>query len=236
MRRAVAALALTPLALAACGSATGATPREWTCSGYVALTYDDGPSEYTTAVADALEEEGMRATFFLLGENVQTDPEAVARLRQGGHALATHTLTHPDLVADWHESILADEVVAGAEALEEVTGEAPKWFRPPYGATDARVREGVEAAGMTEVIWTLDTFDWQGLSAEEVAAVFDEATDGDIVLMHDSSQVAVDAVPLIADRLADRGLCAGAVVPATGEVVVWEGLSHSVTAGSWEGP
>jgi peptidoglycan/xylan/chitin deacetylase (PgdA/CDA1 family) len=193
------------------------------CTGYVALTYDDGPTEYTRAVSRELTAHGLTATFFLTGDSVEKYPEVAAELARDQH-VGNHTYSHEHLLT-LRRATVRSEIADTSTMIENATGIRPVLFRPPYGETDPQVRRAAAAEGMAEVIWTLDTRDWTGRTAEAVAATVGDAEDGDIILMHDDSQADVDAVPQIAAELADAGLCTAPIRASDTMKQAWEGLS-----------
>ena len=101
----------------------------------IALTFDDGPREpYTSAVLDILADAGVRATFFLIGENVRRHPEVARRIVREGHAVGNHTLTHRSL-SRLPDAEVVREIRAAAETILAITGARTWLLRPPYGAT-----------------------------------------------------------------------------------------------------
>src|SRR6185437_769341 len=104
----------------------------------VYLTFDDGPDPHTTpALLDLLEEQDLKATFFLVGKNCRKHPELVKRIHDGGHTLGNHTFHHlwlPGLPT----GIINAEIVGTNKIIEDITGTTPHVFRPPFGVMDHR--------------------------------------------------------------------------------------------------
>ena len=104
----------------------------------VALTIDDGPSKHTDRALDTLDREGVKATFFLVGENVVAFEKTVERMVVAKHDIGNHTCIHP-----WLSSMSTEaakrEVQCGDDAIEKATGEKPKFIRAPYGAMPADI-------------------------------------------------------------------------------------------------
>ncbi|MGD2060738.1 MAG: polysaccharide deacetylase family protein [Acidimicrobiia bacterium] len=151
------------------------------------LTFDDGPHpDVTPRVLDVLSEHQVTATFFVLTERAQQHPELIDRLKRQGHEIALHTRTHPRLT----ETPLAqmiDEIRHARRDLEEVTKTKVRWFRPPYGAQNLRSLAVVRASGMQTVLWSVDSWDWKGLTAENpLERRAERLTPGGILLMHDT--------------------------------------------------
>lgn len=175
----------------------------------VALTFDDGPHPETTpALLAALGD--VKATFFLWGEHAAAHPALVREIAAAGHVLGNHTWTHPRLTT-LAAAARDQEVRRTQDLLAELTGTRPVLFRPPYGDTSAAVASTITGHGLTEVLWSVDTRDWDGASADEIVAAAELAGPGGTVLMHDWSPATVAAVPRILEGLADRGLLPGFV-------------------------
>ncbi|CEI98097.1 hypothetical protein RMCBS344292_12214 [Rhizopus microsporus] len=131
--------------------------------GQWALTYDDGPSEFSPKLYDYLDKINVKATFFMVGGQVVKFPEYALRAYKSGHEIAMHTWSHSYMTSLTNEQIVA-ELKWNELAIKEVTGVAPKYFRPPYGDIDNRVRDVAAALGFIPVIWNHDTNDWAAAS------------------------------------------------------------------------
>ncbi|WP_236122561.1 polysaccharide deacetylase family protein [Cellulomonas palmilytica] len=186
----------------------------------VALTFDDGPSANTRRLLEMLAARGVRATFFLQGEHVAADPDAVRAIHAGGHALANHTWSHPHL-PELPRAEVDDEVARAADAVAQATGVVTAVFRPPFGELDDEVVAAVAAHGEAVVLWDVDPADWEaGALAERTAQrVVAGVRPGSVVLMHDWQDSTVDAVPAIVDALAADGYAFVTVPELLGERV-----------------
>ncbi|KAI7907617.1 uncharacterized protein BX663DRAFT_463866 [Cokeromyces recurvatus] len=127
--------------------------------GQWALTYDDGPSEYSPKLYDYLDSVNVKVTFFMVGGQVVKYPEYALRAYQSGHEIAMHTWSHNYMTTLTNEQIVA-ELKWNELAIKEVTGVSPRYFRPPYGDIDDRVRDVAAALGFIPIIWNHDTNDW----------------------------------------------------------------------------
>ena len=153
----------------------------------VALTFDDGPSPWTPHIAAALERYGCRGTFFLLGEAVQREPEAVAALRRAGHELGNHLWSHADPARQSHAQLRA-EIERTAAAIGAAAGAAPPdLVRPPYcSAPHAVARAAGRHGARLVVLRSVDPADWStDQSGEIVERVLAKVGPGDIVCLHD---------------------------------------------------
>lgn len=123
--------------------------------GRIALTFDDGPGPGTKPVRQVLEDAGVPATFFLVGNRVGGSAGTVQGLVNSGHGVQNHSWSHQDLTK------LADprpEITMCSDAIAQVTGRRPQCIRPPYGATNDNVRAVIKELGMSSVFWSLS---WQ---------------------------------------------------------------------------
>lgn len=141
------------------------------------LTFDDGPDPvWTPQVLRLLTKYGAKATFFQLGDMVTAHPGLQTRVRAAGHTIGSHSISHPLLT-----------LVPSARRRHEIAGgPVSHCFRPPYGATNAQVSAEIRAAGMAEILWTVDPRDWDRPGAAAIAhRVLSRAHPGGIVLLHD---------------------------------------------------
>jgi len=167
----------------------------------VALTFDDGPDDRgTPPVLDALEALDVSATFFVLGSEVREQPALAREIRERGHELALHGMTHRR-----HDRLTATEaraeLSAGLEAMEEILGERPRWYRPPFGRSSTTLATVCDELGLELAYWSSWGFDWESVSGGEIARVVLRDLDGGtIVLLHDSARYAErdDATPTAA--------------------------------------
>ncbi len=168
----------------------------------VALTFDDGPGDYTAQVLDDLDARRAAATFFLQGYRVAQNPAVVVRMRAEGHEIGNHSWNHPDLTKLTDEEI-RDQLDRTSQAIQDAAGLRPTTFRPPYGAVDPRV---LAQTGLPAILWTVDTNDWR---IPDDATLLDRAVQqpgpGAIVLMHDVHENTARMTPAIVDGLLGRG-------------------------------
>ena len=151
----------------------------------LALTFDDGPSEYTAPLLDVLAQEEVKATFFCVGSQVQQYPGLVRRIAAEGHLIGTHSFSHRNLLGCL-PAASRREIIGGAKALESVLGSYSPWFRPPYGMRYPWTLLQARQAGLTSVLWSNCPRDWLRPGAKVIARrVVETAKPGDIILLHD---------------------------------------------------
>ncbi len=175
--------------LAAAGVArlTGAARLRTRVEGdKVALTFDDGPDpEFTERIAGELERLGTRGTFFCLGAAAERRPDIVRSLVNDGHAVGSHSFSHPAAGTLGLRALLAD-YWRGRVVLEGVVGHPVRLFRPPQGATGWRGSSASYLAGLHPWLWSKDPQDWRvGSGVDEILGAVGTLTAGDVVLLHD---------------------------------------------------
>ncbi len=163
-------------------------------SRLLALTYDDGPNDpYTLRMLEVLERHGVKATFFLIGQYVQQKPEIARAVVDAGHAIGSHTWSHPNLIFA-PEAELQRQLEQTQQAIIDATGVETKIFRPPFGARRPATLRTVRAFGLQTVMWNVTCYDWKAKSAGEIVAHAErQIRGGDVILLHDGSHVRMGA-------------------------------------------
>jgi peptidoglycan/xylan/chitin deacetylase (PgdA/CDA1 family) len=183
--------------------------------GY-ALTFDDGPhSQGTPAVLEILAREHVRATFFLVGEQVQRNPALAREIAEAGHAIALHCQRHRNLLRLTPRQVRED-IARAEEVIATYTGRSPELYRPPYGVLNAAALRLARARGWRTLLWSDWGRDWEARAtpASIAARVSDDATAGAVLLLHDADDYSApgswkrtaQALPRVLETLAERGL------------------------------
>lgn len=182
-------------------SASGAVQKQLEAPK-LALTFDDGPSVYTEGLLEGLKERGVKASFFLLGKNIQGKEEVVKEMYQEGHLIGNHTYNHVQLTKLPQKEAKA-EIEKTSNLIYTITGQYTTFVRPPYGEW----RKDLEyAVTMLPVFWSVDPRDWNTDNAEAVVKMVENnVEEGDIILLHDSSKSSVQAALRIVDDLSAQG-------------------------------
>lgn len=169
----------------------------------VALTFDDGPGEYTERLLEVLEENNSKATFFVVGQNLD-DGEGylIDRMRADGHELGNHTFTHADLTQLSVEDIRLEFSRVDDRLNELSQGAVSVLTRPPYGAKNDAVLDNI---GKPAIFWDIDTSDWQTKDVKSITEIATNLTEGNIVLMHDIHETTVQACEAIIPKLVAAG-------------------------------
>jgi peptidoglycan-N-acetylglucosamine deacetylase len=174
---------------------------------YIAMTFDDGPSaKLTPKLLDILAAHHIKATFFVLGENVTEHPEIVERAAREGHEIASHSWSHPNFAKMSQESVRS-QLQRTDDAIKSATGKSPTLFRPPYGSITPREKTWIhDQFGYDIILWDVDPFDWKRPGPAVVRSrILKETRPGSIVLSHDIHPGTIEAMPSTLDELAAKG-------------------------------
>jgi len=176
----------------------------------IAITFDDGPDlKFTPQILDILQEKDVKATFFVVGMQVNKYPEVLERIESEGHMIGNHSYYHPSFTKlDSDE--LAAEINNTDDKIFEVTGHKPTIVRPPYGAVNDEVREQLQEWNKEVVLWNIDPRDWDGTPVDDMFEnIMDHARDGGNILLHSFGSKHVEntvkLLPLIIDELRAEG-------------------------------
>ena len=181
----------------------------------VALTFDDGPHPVDTpAILSALEQSGAKATFFFVGEKARRHPALVRRAAASGHEVGAHSDTHPWWFSLASRRRLRREVRESTATLAQLSGQKPRYFRPPMGHRGLSLEEVLREEGLTLVIWSVRPFDTVSRSPDSIRLhLLDRAEPGGILLLHEGIRrriagvsPTVLALPGILTGLRARGL------------------------------
>ncbi|NLF79626.1 MAG: polysaccharide deacetylase family protein [Clostridia bacterium] len=169
----------------------------------VALTFDDGPNDsITPALIKVLNERGVTATFFMLGERIEQYPDVALLAYESGHQIASHTYNHKSPLTRLGEQELAREVNDAIGAIRGVIGEDPAYMRPPFGEIN---RQTALTVGWPMILWTVDPRDWECQNADQIYdVVMDNIYDGAVVLMHDKYDSTLEAAQRVIDTLIEQ--------------------------------
>jgi polysaccharide deacetylase family sporulation protein PdaB len=178
----------------------------------IAITFDDGPHpKDTPKILDILKQYNAKATFFAIGRKVEQFPELALREVAEGHEIANHTYNHIYFGNGISKEKIIQEIVKSQNAIYSVTGQQPKFFRPPGGYYNEKIVNAAKEAGFQVVMWSWhqDTFDWRTPGVEKIVnRVLRNAKKGDIILFHDyvrGKSQTIEALTKILPELQKRG-------------------------------
>jgi peptidoglycan/xylan/chitin deacetylase (PgdA/CDA1 family) len=205
----------------------------------VALTFDDGPNPAATPqLLEVLARHGVRATFFCIGGFVREHPALTREIVAAGHLIGNHTMSHPRLSVE-PAARVRQELADCNAVLEEITGAAVRYFRPPFGARRPMVLRAARELGLTPVMWNVTAYDWKPIGADGILANVDAGIArnrrrgrGSNLLLHDGGHRTVGSERMETVRAVERLLSGnkdGAMRFVT--VDAWDGTGD----GAWDG-
>jgi len=177
----------------------------------IALTFDDGPSEYTAKILDVLEQADVKASFFWQGSRLASYISVVERTFLAGHTIANHSWNHPHSADFSTEMLWQQQVLKTNEEMQRLFGITPRFYRPPYGEVSDEQVVFLEQKGMKVMLWSVDSRDWnpETNSVEHIQnEIINHQHAEMITLMHDSGgnrQNTVDALPEIIEHYKSQG-------------------------------
>jgi peptidoglycan/xylan/chitin deacetylase (PgdA/CDA1 family) len=180
----------------------------------VALSFDDGPGPYTPQILEILEEFDVRATFYVVGQQITSWPGMLPLIAEAGQDIGNHTMSHPKL-----SQLSVAEQISQINGLDEMVvqrvGIMPTTIRPPFG--DLPDSPLPDSLSRPVVMWSVDSFDWKKRKSDAIVdEVLADIGAGDIILMHELYQRSVDALPEILTELKERGLTVVSVADLLG--------------------
>lgn len=172
-------------------------------SKQIAITFDDGPNpDYTMKLLKGLKKRGVKATFFVLGEEVERYPDILKATYDDGHMIGVHSYQHVNF-GQIGDAAALEQVEKTQQAIYDVTGEYTGYIRPPYGCWKKELDQELP---MIEVLWDIDPLDLATKDADTVVQrVLQKIPNGSIILLHDASESSVSAAFTIIDTLQKQG-------------------------------
>lgn len=169
----------------------------------VAITFDDGPHAiYTKKLLEGLEERDVKATFFLIGKNIEGNEDVVREISEGGHLIGNHTYDHV-ILTNLSVDKAWEDIYHDNEVIYKIIGEYPEYIRPPFGCWSEELSD---RTNLKTVLWDVDPRDWECQNAQVVyQRVINNVESGDIILMHDIFSSSVEAALSIIDELKAEG-------------------------------
>ena len=173
---------------------------------YVSISFDAAwGADKTRQIMDVCDQYGVKATFFLVGFWIDKYPDMVAEIASRGFEIGTHSATHPQM-SKLSENQVREELTSSSKKIFEITGKPVTLFRPPFGDYNNQLLSVAKGLGLYTIQWSIDSLDWKGLSAREIAERVQKSESGDIILCHNNSDHIVEALPLIFEALKLKGL------------------------------
>lgn len=210
-------------------STGGNTGGNTNCSGYVGITFDDGPGANSNTLVNLLKQNNLTpVTWFVQGNYTASNAHLISTLLSVGE-VQNHSYTHPHLNTMSYQQIY-DELNRTNQAIQNAGAPKPTLFRPPYGETNANINQAAQNLGLRVITWNVDSQDWNGASAAAIANAANQLQNGQVILMHDANYNNTNAaIAQIAANLRAKRLCPGRIDPSTGRAVAPSGGATSST-------
>lgn len=172
----------------------------------IALTFDDGPHPINTLrILEALKKYNASATFFMLGNRVNANPDIPSQIIAQGSEIGTHSMSHPNLVK-LDDSEIEMQIGTSSKIINQKAGKKIQLLRPPYGSYNDVVKQKAKEYGLAIILWNVDTEDWKSRNADKIVEhVLTHVKDGDIILMHDIYDTSAEAAERILGELTKQG-------------------------------
>jgi len=168
----------------------------------IALTFDDGPTNYTEEILKILKQENVVATFFVLGNKVEAYQETLRNLTEAGNEIGNHSYNHKWL-SRLSEKEIQFQIEKTQENIKSITGTYPKLLRPTYGSINNRIRRNTD---LKIVLWDIDPKDWKNQTPEVIVQnIIDKVKDEKIILLHDNHKRTVKAIQILIPKLKEQG-------------------------------
>jgi peptidoglycan/xylan/chitin deacetylase (PgdA/CDA1 family) len=160
---------------------------------HIAITFDDGPHpKYTQQVLELLKKHNAKATFFLIGKQVEENPNLVASIINDGHTIGNHTYSHSTNFGFYSTKKVEQELIKTNDLLKLKTGKVLQLFRPAFGVTNPNIAKAVKSLNLTSIGWSQRSLDTTSLSEDAVVnRVTKTLMPGDVILLHDTSEKSV---------------------------------------------
>ena len=155
----------------------------------VALTFDDGPTEFTPKFLDLLKENNIKATFFCIGQQIEKYPETFRRMIEEGHSIGNHTYSHSDNTGFLSISKMIEEIEKGDQTISEFGNVTTHLYRPPFGVTNPNIAKAINNTKKNSIGWNVRSFDTVTTDEKKILRrVTKGLKKGSIILLHDTSE------------------------------------------------
>lgn len=174
----------------------------------IAITFDDGPNpRFTPPLLDVLQHYDVKAGFFCIGSRIDENPDIAKRIYKEGHLIGNHSFYHSDFFDLQSSRKMEEELSITDDAIKDISGRKPRFFRPPYGVTNPRLAKAVRNRNYVAVGWSLRSLDTVIKSESRlINKIIKRVKPGDIILFHDHSTILVNILPEILEHFRNIGL------------------------------
>ena len=175
---------------------------------FIALTFDDGPNPlFTPKVLEILEHYDAKASFFIVGKEARLHPHLVETIVAKGHTIANHSYEHSNYYGFWSKERIRQDISQTKELLEQLSHQENFLFRPPFGVTNPNIAKAIKELNLKTIGWSIRPFDTMAKNPQKVVEKIEKKLKrGDIILLHDSSEVSVEILEKLLQILQEKKL------------------------------
>lgn len=173
----------------------------------IALSFDDGPAGKKTArILDILKDNNVKAAFFCIGKNMPDNEDLLKRITNEGHIIGNHSNSHNSLFDLYSSKKMLNELELASQTCQDITGNYPRFFRPPYGVTNPNLKKAVLQGGFISIGWSIRSYDTViGNEERLLTRILDRLKPGAILLLHDSSESTLKILPRLLKEIRNKG-------------------------------
>lgn len=175
---------------------------------FVSLTFDDGPNPlFTPKVLELLEQYDAKASFFIVGKEAKAHPHLLQTIVAQGHTISNHSYEHSNYYGFWSKERIKQDIRQTKELLEQVSNQESLFFRPPFGVTNPNIAKAIKELNLKMIGWSIRSFDTLAKNPQKVVDKIEKKLKrGDIILLHDSSEVSVEILEKLLKLLQEKKL------------------------------
>ena len=173
----------------------------------IALSFDDGPAgEKTIRILDILKDNHVEAAFFCIGKNMTENEETLKRMASEGHIIGNHSNSHDSLFDIYSSKKMLNDLELASQTCQEITGNYPRFFRPPYGVTNPNLKKAVLQGGFISIGWSIRSYDTViGNEERLLTRILDRLKPGAILLLHDTSESTLKILTRLLKDIRNKG-------------------------------
>lgn len=172
----------------------------------IALSFDDGPTQYTKSILEILARQQVKATFFCIGKNIEHHVETLRQIDREGHIIGNHSYIHNVSFDFWSSKKVQEDLVKTEALIEQIIGKKLIWFRPPFGVTNPNIAKAVHNLSYKTIGWSIRSFDTVNKNSDKLfLRLMNQLRPGAIVLFHDTCEVTVEVLPRFIEAVKKEG-------------------------------
>jgi peptidoglycan/xylan/chitin deacetylase (PgdA/CDA1 family) len=172
----------------------------------VALTFDDGPAQYTESILNTLKQQNVSGAFFCIGKNIAGKEETLQRIKDEGHIIGNHSYSHAYWFDMWSAAKMMADMKDMSSLVQKTSGITPVLFRPPYGVINFNLAAAIKGKKYTSIGWNIRSFDTKIKDKQKLTSrIISQLKPGSIILLHDSMQITAEILPELIKQIQANG-------------------------------